>query len=217
MLADKESPGRTRRSRGRPRLEDVADLERELLDTALNAFLENGYAGTSMAMIVKAAGISKTTLYSRYSSKQDLFLAIVQRIIDNSAMSRPPELDDEASSLESGLKSYAIELLKFSKKPVIMALDRLILTESHRFPELSDALAKQLHDLLDKIAGFIAACAEKEDIPCSDPLLPAQVFARMIRGYHMTMMLESAEASDEEIRDWVDKAVNLLMYSRPVW
>ena len=62
---DVEAP---RRPRGRPKLEDVAQIESRLLDVALQEFLAEGYGGTSLTRIVKAAGISKTTLYTRLSS-----------------------------------------------------------------------------------------------------------------------------------------------------
>ena len=70
-----------RRPRGRPRLEDVADIENELVEVALSEFLKHGYGGTSMATIVKAAGVSKTTLYSRFASKEDLFIAMMKKMV----------------------------------------------------------------------------------------------------------------------------------------
>ena len=53
-----------------------------MLDVALREFLQLGYGSTSMTRIVQAAGVSKTTLYSRYPSKEDLFRAIIYEQID---------------------------------------------------------------------------------------------------------------------------------------
>ena len=67
---------KTRRPRGRPRPEEVADIEDKLLTVALQEFQEQGYGAASVTRIVKTAGMSKTTLYSRYPSKEQLFRAL---------------------------------------------------------------------------------------------------------------------------------------------
>ena len=63
-------PGRTRR----PRREDV---RRWLLDAALTEFIEHGYGRASLDRIALTAGFSKGAIYSNFTGKEDLFLALM--------------------------------------------------------------------------------------------------------------------------------------------
>jgi AcrR family transcriptional regulator len=45
----------------------------------MHLFLENGYKGTSMDAVARAAGISKPVVYDCFESKADLFAALLNR------------------------------------------------------------------------------------------------------------------------------------------
>jgi TetR/AcrR family transcriptional regulator, regulator of autoinduction and epiphytic fitness len=51
----------------------------ELLAAAEALFLRNGYAGTTMAAIAKQAGVSANSLYWYFPSKDDVFVAVLDR------------------------------------------------------------------------------------------------------------------------------------------
>jgi AcrR family transcriptional regulator len=68
----------------RPRKKRAAHLGPErrrpqLLDAALELFLENGYEGTSMAAVATAAGVTKPVVYACFPSKDELFRALLRR------------------------------------------------------------------------------------------------------------------------------------------
>jgi TetR/AcrR family transcriptional repressor of nem operon len=60
---------------GRPR---EFDLD-EGLDTAVHLFWERGYAATSVADLIDAMGISRSSLYQAFGSKDELFVAALER------------------------------------------------------------------------------------------------------------------------------------------
>jgi AcrR family transcriptional regulator len=68
-----------------------------VLDAALRLFAEHGYAGTSMEMVAEAAGVTKPVVYDCYSSKRELFEALLdreeQRLLDQMARALPSEPD----------------------------------------------------------------------------------------------------------------------------
>src|SRR5258708_17499977 len=49
-----------------------------ILKAALGAFLEDGYAGSSVNRIAEKAGVSIKTLYRHFDNKDDLFVAVIQ-------------------------------------------------------------------------------------------------------------------------------------------
>nr|WP_155059816.1 TetR/AcrR family transcriptional regulator [Streptomyces blattellae] len=51
----------------------------EILDAAQRVFAAHGYRGSSITQIVKASGLSAGAVYSYYSSKEELFHAVVER------------------------------------------------------------------------------------------------------------------------------------------
>jgi AcrR family transcriptional regulator len=61
---------RERRKEARPQ---------ELLDAALTLFVEKGFAATRVEEVAASAGVSKGTLFLYFSSKEDLFKAVIRR------------------------------------------------------------------------------------------------------------------------------------------
>ena len=59
---------------------DTRSTRNQLLDGALKQFNRHGFAKTSMADIAEAAGISRTSLYKHFSSKEDIFKALSERM-----------------------------------------------------------------------------------------------------------------------------------------
>src|SRR4051794_10151640 len=59
------------------------DTRRELLDSALTVFAERGYRDASVDEVAERAGYSKGALYWHFSSKDDLFYALLEdRILE---------------------------------------------------------------------------------------------------------------------------------------
>ena len=60
--------------------ESSSDNTRErLLETALSLAAKHGYAGTSIAMICAAAGLSASSIYWFFDGKEDLFLCAIEK------------------------------------------------------------------------------------------------------------------------------------------
>ena len=63
------------------RAELVETTRRRLLESARRVFLRRGYAATSLDMIAREAGLTKGAVYSRFKSKADMFLALLEERI----------------------------------------------------------------------------------------------------------------------------------------
>lgn len=73
----------TKKSRGRPR--DVALQERrrtQIVDAAAVMFARDGYRSTDLQRVADALDVAKGTLYRYFKTKEDLFLAAVDRGVD---------------------------------------------------------------------------------------------------------------------------------------
>ena len=120
-----------RRRPGRPSLSNE-----QLLDHALDLFLEQGFDRTSIEAICAAAGMAKRTVYARYGDKTSLFRAALQRAIEIWIVPidrlRAAEVDD----LEASLLAVGQILLANIMSPAGLRLLRLTNSESSRSPEI---------------------------------------------------------------------------------
>jgi TetR/AcrR family transcriptional repressor of mexJK operon len=127
-----------------PRAPDEAPESRStrkrkaILAAATEAFLRNGYRGTSMDEIAARAGVSKQTVYKHFADKERLFSEIVTGAVDAASdpvyeeVHRPQDSGD----LEADLRDLARRQLTKVMQPRLLALRRLVIAEAGRFPEL---------------------------------------------------------------------------------
>src|SRR5258706_7341146 len=52
----------------------------QILGAAIELFLAEGYAATTMNRVATAAGVTKQTIYSHFNDKERLFAAIIERV-----------------------------------------------------------------------------------------------------------------------------------------
>lgn len=208
---------RSSRARGRPRQDEAGKIESGLLDAALQEFLAHGYGGASMSRIVRSAKVSKTTLYARYASKGDLFRAIMQRQMDRLAQAQPLSPRNGQLDLAAGLKAYGRSALEASFEGGLIGVNRLVYSESHRFPELATAAAERSEVGIRQVSDFIARCALADGKPCRNPALIAQMFILMLRGRYMDVLLAGRTEAILAHQHWVDISVDNLIAGRAGW
>ncbi|KAA8890630.1 TetR/AcrR family transcriptional regulator [Nocardia colli] len=68
---------------GLPREQVVASQRERILIAMAEAMVENGYVGTSVAAILKRAGVSRETFYEQFRSKEACFEAAYERAVQN--------------------------------------------------------------------------------------------------------------------------------------
>ena len=107
----------------------------ELLDVATEVFLARGFEGASTNEIARRANCSKTTLYTRYQTKEKLFLAVLERrmesILSDFAATLQPELP-----IEQTLREYGLRLMQLALSENQRGMVRVISMEASRFPDL---------------------------------------------------------------------------------
>jgi AcrR family transcriptional regulator len=123
-------PRRARRP-GRPTLSDE-----ELLDIALDLFLENGFERTSIDAITAAAGMAKRTVYARYGDKLTLFKAALTRAIEEWIVPVERLRAAECADAEATLLAVAQILSANILSPAGLRLLRLTNAVSGRMPEI---------------------------------------------------------------------------------
>lgn len=151
----------------------------QILDAAVQEFLDNGYAGTTMDRIAATAGVSKPTVYSHFHSKEDLFAVLIERLAKEKFrmvfdLDDPQSLRAEPRILLRRIISNILDIA--GTEPDFVAFIRLIIGESGRFPELAKPY---LHNIakpaLETLSHYLAL---HPDLKLADP----EAIARIILG-----------------------------------
>lgn len=90
-MADPKKPTHRRRKHARP-----AEIRR----AALEELAENGIAGSTLAGIAKRAGISRTTVYLYFDTKQDIFEAVARDSVGQTIEEATALLDELDGTFE---------------------------------------------------------------------------------------------------------------------
>lgn len=206
----------TRRRRGRPTLEDVAEIENQLLSAALREFVSSGYGGASMRSIAKAAGISRSTLLARFASKEELFQAIMAQQISRMDAGTFLRCDGDLD-LKAGLRAFANRALSFSLEGDLLEVNRLIYSALHHFPELSAAASESTRIGIRLVREFIEQYAAAAKIKCENPGGFAENFVLLLRGWYGFVMLSNQSVSVSEREEWVENMVDGLILGLEAW
>ncbi len=109
----------------------------ELLEAALELFVERGFAATRLDEVAARAGVSKGTLYLYYASKEDLFKAVVRQnivpLID--AFSRDVAVSQAASA--ELLRAFFDGWWTRFGATRLAGIAKLVISEAGNFPEMA--------------------------------------------------------------------------------
>lgn len=145
-MSEPHPPKRERRKQDRPG---------ELLEAALDLFVEKGFAATRSEEVALRAGVSKGTLFLYFPSKDELFKAV---IMENVAR-HVAEGITEAASYEgtSGdlLLWLMLEWWRRYGATKASGISKLMMSEAHNFPELAQFFQTQVIQPAESLVRFV--------------------------------------------------------------
>jgi AcrR family transcriptional regulator len=187
----------------------VADGTRDrILNEALRLFADQGYAGTSIASIEKAAGLSPHSgaLYTHFGSKQEVMAAAVQRAIQTAEASFALAPMLPLGNLEAELTLVARGSL------VLMTtwrdLIRVMAKEGERFPEvMADARDSLFNRSRQFLAKWLEEKAPEEDSLDRDFEAITAIWLGAIENYWIATSVHDDRPlgidEDRFVRQWV--------------
>ncbi|MGO4852380.1 TetR/AcrR family transcriptional regulator [Phaeovulum sp. W22_SRMD_FR3] len=109
----------------------------EITDAAGRIFLAHGFGVATIAMIAAEAQASKATLYRYFQSKEEIFAAYVERAGAHHAQLLAERFPLEPTA-EASLRALGRRYLALLLSPPIVAVNRLVIGEAERFPQLTE-------------------------------------------------------------------------------
>jgi AcrR family transcriptional regulator len=168
---DRTRPPRTRSKAQAQRPEQdglprghVTEIQRaRMLSAAVEAIEENGYARLTVAQVINRAKVSRKTFYDLFVDREDCFLAVFERTLDQ-VSARVVEAYAQESSWREGVRAGLAALLIFVDEEPELA--RLCVVDALAGgPRVLDTRARVLAQLCAVIDGGRAAATTRREPP----------------------------------------------------
>jgi AcrR family transcriptional regulator len=168
-----------------------------------------------MATIAAEVGGSKGTLYGYFSSKEELFAAFVV----SAGQQRWEEFiacHEEASGIEARLMTLGRKYLRFLLSEEIMSVNRLVIAEAVRFPELGRIFYDNgPKSVIGVIAATLQQAADSGELRIADPIAAAWRFKALCEARLFEQYLWAIRdgVTNEEIMETVGPACAIFLAS----
>jgi AcrR family transcriptional regulator len=197
---------------GRPTREQARQRHDELLDRALDVFLNQGFEQATIEAIAAAVGMTKRTVYARYENKAALFLATVQRAIERMIVPEAVLRSLESVDLETMLAQVARLRIAQVTTPAGLKLQRIINTESYRFPEIFMMSYQQgARPVIQVLARRLQLETEAGRLNVSNPEMAANVFMSMVVGGPVRLIVAGQRLTQMQIDERQQFAIQLFL------
>jgi TetR/AcrR family transcriptional regulator, mexJK operon transcriptional repressor len=215
----RSNPDATARRGGRPTRDEAERLGDRILDAATALFFTAGYGATTIEAVVKRARISKRTFYHRFDDKSALFSAVVHRTI---ARIRPPADAPllVGADLQEILQHLTRLILRAALSAPAIALHRLIVAESSRFPKLATVVAGpgNTDEAIRLISGVLERETRAGRLALDAPVFAAQQFLHMVVSWPQRRAMGlGTPMTPGELEAWAVDVVNLFLNGCRGW
>jgi TetR/AcrR family transcriptional repressor of mexJK operon len=160
---------------------DDSPKRHAILAAASELFMAQGYGAASMDAVARAAGVSKATLYAHFASKDRLFATIINDACHEN-MTLAELLPEDATDLGVALTALGQRMLRFLLEDRALAMHRVVIAESVRFPELGRAFYDNGPAVFRRVVGdWLQAQAVAGRLALTDAGMAADQFLGMLR------------------------------------
>ncbi|MFT3716949.1 MAG: helix-turn-helix domain-containing protein [Gordonia sp. (in: high G+C Gram-positive bacteria)] len=180
--------------------------EQAILDAASVEFTENGVRAANMDAIATAAGVSRSTLYRRFPSKDNLLIALANATFER-GMARLETAVDGLSPRDAVVEAFAQGADLVNSDPL---LHRMVLEDY----EIRSVTATMSTLFIDMVTARVAATLREAGaaMPEKDLLDAVQIHVRLVISYLEVPLTEEAERSPEAMRAFAAKFLAPMIY-----
>jgi AcrR family transcriptional regulator len=192
------------RKPGRPR---SAQAHKAIIDATLELLAEEGYQGLSIEAVAARAGVGKTTIYRRWSSKEELVMEAIRQVqIDVPVMDTGNFRNDLAALLKTVYQGFMAHPYPFLGKLVLEFIG-----EYQTNPEIfQDALTQLIFPRFQRFFHMVEQAQAREEIRGDiDPELVLDLVAGSL--YFRWIMRNLMPTSSTSPVDWIEQVIDAIM------
>lgn len=172
-----------------------------LLDAAASVFASHGYVGASVPQIAREAGMSTGAIYANFAGKQELFLAMMRRVVEAGATARERSFEDIADRDELLERMVTTWTSTVDTAPHVVLLMAEFWLYALRNPPHGRIVAELLADVRANLSASILAAGVVGDADKAGRIAGAVQAAAY--GYAMQRLVDEESVSPEQLVETV--------------
>ncbi len=196
--------------RGRPQDESKYAA---IIAAARLEFFDSGFSAASIEGIAKRAGVSKVTIYNRFTDKAGLFSVVISAECDGMRGFLCPSMGTGAN-LRDQLISFGIGMVQFLARADITRFETMMAMEKERDPMIGELfMAAGPRRMQAGLIALLATANSDQQYHIPSPEMAAEIVGGMMKGFaDMERRFSTAPAPDEtEILQRVTYAVDIFL------
>ncbi|KQW70668.1 TetR family transcriptional regulator [Phenylobacterium sp. Root77] len=147
-----------------------ADRPDEIVAAAMEVFAEKGFAAARLDDIAARAGVSKGAIYLYFSTKEDIFRAVIEQGVAPNLALIQAALAAPGVAFPDLLRSVASVVAGVASASPVGGIIKMVIGESRNFPELARAWHDNLvTPALGAMTGAIAQAQARGELRPGDP------------------------------------------------
>lgn len=186
-----------------------------IMETCIELFAEKTYATVSLREIAKKVGIKESTVYSHYSSKQEILEKIIELQI-NDDNKKVAQLDKFQLELKENINDYKNILHNFmnvTRSPQFIKITRIVFKESFSNPILKDA--KKQNQAAKKVVDILIYELINQQVIDSEY---ESLLSKTLHGYNKSLLVEylskCSNITEQELiklyDEYIDKSIEFI-------
>lgn len=194
-------------------MRDTDAKKQAILKAAYQLFRAQGFEETSISDITARFGGSRATVYSHFTSKEELFGECMTVAFEDYIMGAVAQLDASGSDPEKALREFGAKILNFGASPEMVAVRRLSIAEAERsgigkmyFAKLV-VLRMHVAELLSKF--MVSGSLRSDDAELAAYQLRALLEVEILERMLLHVRDDTPDA--EEVAKAADRAVTAFM------
>jgi TetR/AcrR family transcriptional regulator len=168
----------------------AADRRRQIIQVAMALFSAKGFEGTTTREISKAAGVSEAIIFRHFVTKEDLYAAIIDFIIQGhceqfySELNQAMEKRDDSAIFES----LAFRILETHRaEPALLRLLLFSSLEGHKLSQLF--MESQVRPVYDLLSNYIRERAREGAFRKADATVLVRGFLGMVSHHSLITLI----------------------------
>ena len=164
-----------------------------------------------------AAEVARRTLYNQFSSKEEIFRAMLERVSSQLEDALPPGIETPGDVAEV-LRRTARAILQLHKQPEYVGFLRMVVADSRQFPWIAKAFAAVMDPQTERFARYLGQQADLGVLNCRNPILAAHQFMGILNEFTLWPLMVGRRSLSVPGEAVVEETIRMFLqhYGRPV-
>lgn len=191
----------------------LTDRKRQqIISAAVKEFRNNGFLGTSMDAVAQRAEVSKRTVYNHFSSKDALFLGIVEYMFGLMSETAP-QAYSPTEDIKTQLCRIAQQKVELFSSEEFLDLSRVTIPEAIHCPEKLQQAMCQMAQIESRMEKWFADAIEDGKLKFKTPCEACQQFMGLLKmeAFWPRLLKDAGSPNEEQKQGMITKVVGMFL------